>query len=145
MLTENELRINDIPKVQLKAVSKFRIPINRPDQSKFEAILRYKQQQNHAQSLKKAVDAAEVLKLSTAATEPFSEAVKAEKIKEVQEKILSATETFHNLQKEQENLRRSNKLIKNEIASLNDVQSNLLWLLKRSNQYETQRNHSSLG
>lgn len=145
MLNENELRINDIPKVQLKAVSKFRIPINRPDQSKFEAILRYKQQKNHALSLKTAADAAEVLKLSTSVTEPFTEAIKAEKIKEVQEKILSATETFNNLQKEQENLRRSNKLIKNEIASLNDVQGNLLWLLKRSNQYETQRNHSSLG
>lgn len=145
MLNENEFRINDIPKVQLKAVSKFRIPINRPDQSKFEAILRYKQQKSHAQSLKTAADAAEVLKLSTSVTEQFTEALKAEKIKEVQEKILSATETFNNLQKEQENLRRSNKLIKNEIASLNDVQGNLLWLLKRSNQYETQRNHSSLG
>lgn len=145
MLNENEFRINDIPKVQLKAVSKFRIPINRPDQSKFEAILRYKQQKNHAQSLKAAADAAETLKQSTAATEPFTEVMRAEKLKEIEERILSTTETYNNLQKEQENLRRSNKLIKNEIASLNDVQGNLLWLLKRSNQYETQRNHSSLG
>lgn len=81
----------------------------------------------------------------TAYNQPLSSTSKLAMIKDIQEKNLSATETCNKLQKEQENLQRSNKLIKNEIASLNDIQSNLLWLLKKANQYETQRNHSQAG
>ena len=53
--------------------------------------------------------------------------------------VASLVEVCNGLQREQDNLRRSNRLIRDEIASLNDVHYNLLWLLKKSRQYETYR------
>ena len=131
---------NEIPKIPLKSVTKFRIPISTPSQSKMEAIIMYKQKKSNLTSEIFSTTGKEA-----ACNQPLSSSSKLAMIKDIQEKNLSATETCNKLQKEQENLQRSNKLIKNEIASLNDIQSNLLWLLKKANQYETQRNHSQSG
>ena len=130
---------NDIPKIPLKSVTKFRIPISTPSQSKLEAIILYKQKKSQTPEIFSTTGKEE------AGSQPLSTSSKLAMIKEIQERTHSATETYNNLQKEQENLQRSNRLIKNEIASLNDIQSNLLWLLKKANQYETQRNHSQAG
>jgi hypothetical protein len=133
----------EIPKLQSKAVSKFHIPINRPSQSKLEAVMKFKQKQSNAAT----IGATTGVEVSTEApvNEAFTQEVHQKRVREIQEKIRCIVDTNTNLQKEEENLRRSNKLIKNEISSLNDVQGNLLWLLKKANQFETQRNHSPCG
>ena len=133
----------EIPKLQSKAVSKFHIPINRPSQSKLEAVMKFKQRQSNRITIA-ATSEVEVSAVIPA-TEMFTQEEHQKRVREIQEKIQCIVETNINLQKEEENLRRSNKLIKNEISSLNDVQGNLLWLLKKANQFETQRNHSPCG
>lgn len=133
----------DIPKVQSKAVSRFHIPINRPSQSKLEAVMKFKQQQSNVATARAGTGLMAVDVLST--DELVTEEIHQKKMRDIQEKIRCIVDTNINLQKEEENLRRSNRLIKNEISSLNDVQGNLLWLLKKANQFETQRNHSPCG
>lgn len=53
--------------------------------------------------------------------------------------VAGLMEVCNGLQREQDNLRRSNRLIRDEIASLNDVQHSLIWLLKKVRQHETYR------
>ena len=132
---------DEIPKVQLKAVSKFRIPINKPSQNKLKAILLYRQQKKELILLNDTTEVPPVIIDVKEANTPLSKASRIAKILEIQRQTARLTEIGYNLQKEEENLRRSNVLIKNEIASLNDVQGSLLWLLKKANQFETQRNH----
>ena len=141
MLAPAESPMNDIPKIPLKSVTKFRIPISTPSQSKLEAIIMYKRKKSQTAGTFSTTNKEE----AGSHSQPLSTSSKLAMIKEIQDRTLSATETCNNLQKEQENLLRSNRLIKNEIASLNDIQSNLLWLLKKANQFETQRNHSPAG
>lgn len=132
---------DEIPKVQSKAVSKFRIPIHKPSQNKLKAISLYKQQHERPTS-PSDIAARPAVPDVPGASIPLSKELKIAKILEIQRETASLTEICCGLQKEEDNLRRSNLLIKNEIASLNDVQGSLLWLLKKANQFETQRNHS---
>ena len=132
---------DEIPKVQPKSVSKFRIPINKPSQNKLLAISLYKQQNKGPVSPSDTIGR-QAVQDAPGVSIPLSKESKIAKILEIQRETASLTEICCGLQKEEDNLRKSNLLIKNEIASLNDVQGSLLWLLKKANQFETQRNHS---
>lgn len=134
--------IEGIPKIPPKAVSKFRIPINKPSQSKLKAVLAQRQKLKDNIVPRNAITRSDVPVDNPEIELPLTKESKIAKILEIQRKTAALNEVCNNLRKEEENLRRSNLLIKNEIASLNDVQGNLLWLLKKANQYETQKNHA---
>ena len=45
-----DIPCNEIPKIPLKSVTKFRIPISTPSQSKMDAIIMYKQKKSNLAS-----------------------------------------------------------------------------------------------
>lgn len=134
--------MREIPRIQSKATSTFRVPINIPTQNKLDAIIKFKQQKKEADRLLATICDSDLAAKSNVENVSMSVRMKEEKIEEIRVKIISLTETNSDLQREQENLHLSNKQIKNEIASLNDIQGDLLWLLKKASQFEIQRNHS---
>lgn len=131
---------SEIPKIQSKAVSKFLVPIGRPSQDKLDAIIKLKQQRKASELSNLAFNLE--LHNQPITTSSSSKNLKEERLLQIQQEIGSITADCNNLQREQESLDQSNKLIKNEIASLNGLQGSLQWLLKKANQFETHRNHS---
>jgi FtsZ-binding cell division protein ZapB len=134
--------MREIPRIQSKATSSFRIPINIPTQNKLDAIAKFKQQQKEGERLLATVCDSDLAAKSNMEDDLMSHTMKEDKIEEIRMKKNCITENCTDLQREQEDLRLSSNQIKNEIASLNDVQGDLLWILKKASQFEIQRNHS---
>jgi FtsZ-binding cell division protein ZapB len=134
--------MREIPRVQSKATSSFRIPINIPRQNKLDVIAKFKKQQKQAERLRETICDVDLTATSNVENVSMSNTMKEEKIEEIREKKNDITENCSDLQREQESLRVSSNQIKNEIASLNDAQGDLLWILKKASQFEIQRNHS---
>jgi FtsZ-binding cell division protein ZapB len=133
--------MREIPRVQSKATSSFRIPVNIPTQNKLDAIAKFKQQQKQAERLRATISDVD-LTASNVENVSMSNTMKEEKVEEIREKKNNIIENCSDLQREQESLRVSSNQIKNEIASLNDAQGDLLWILKKASKFEIQRNHS---
>jgi FtsZ-binding cell division protein ZapB len=134
--------MREIPRIQSKSTSSFRIPINIPTQNKLDAIARFKQQKKEEERLRATVCDSDLAAKSNMEDDLMSYTMKEDKIEEIRMKKNCITEKCTDLQGEQEDLRLSSDQIKNEIASLNDVQGDLLWILKKASQFEIQRNHS---
>ena len=133
------------PATKKKAQSKFRVPIHKPSQAKIDAVINYKRSKGLL---------GKPSTTTTNKTEEFTIGSSSSSSSSVSNNknsgggiihaapvtatnVASLVEVCNGLQREQDNLRRSNRLIRDEIASLNDVHYNLLWLLKKSRQYET--------
>ncbi len=153
------------PPFKKKAHAKFRVPIHKPSQIKIDAVINYKRSKGllgKTPTVTKKVDepiasdnsssgnsgsssssssssgsssssSSGVIGVSSgiASTAPATSASSSN--------VASLVEVCNGLQREQDNLRRSNRLIRDEIASLNDVQHSLIWLLKKVRQHETYR------
>jgi FtsZ-binding cell division protein ZapB len=134
--------MREIPRIQSKATSSFRIPLNIPTQKKLDAIAKFKQQKKEGERLRATICDSDLAAESNMEDNLMSYTIKKDKIKEIRMKKNCITENCTDLQTEQEDLRLRSNQIKNEIASLNDVQGDLLWILKKASQFEIQRNHS---
>jgi hypothetical protein len=152
------------PPFKKKAHAKFRVPIHKPSQIKIDAVINYKRSKGllgKTPTVTKKVDEPGVSENNSSSSSgsssssscsnsgsssssssggvgvssgPASAAAPASSTN-----VASLVEVCNGLQREQDNLRRSNRLIRDEIASLNDVQHSLIWLLKKVRQHETCR------
>lgn len=134
--------MREIPRIQSKATSSFRIPINIPTQNKLDAIAKFKQQKLEGERLRATMCDSDLAAKSNIEDDVMSYTMKEDKIEEIRMKKNNIAENSTDLQREQEDLRLSSNQIKKEIASLNDVQGDLLWILKKASQFEIQKNHS---
>jgi hypothetical protein len=141
-------QFSEIPPKSSQRPSKFVLPIQRPPQYKINAVVRFKRQKlqnNHpADEEKNAASSSVPSSSSGNSSSTGSPGVGGRTSSSSQADAVGVNnlkEVYVGLQREQENLRRSHRLIKDEVASLNDIERSLTWLLKKARQYETLRGH----
>jgi hypothetical protein len=139
-----------VPPKSSQRPSNFVVPIQRPPAYKINAVANFKRQKLASglssdpgnNIVEQTVSSGSSTGSSSATASPAVNVNnKAQPHADGGVGINNLKDVYLGLQREQENLRRSSRLIKDEIASLNDIERSLKWLLKKARQYETQRNH----
>jgi hypothetical protein len=144
-------QLSEIPPKSSQRPSKFVVPIHRPPQYKINAVVRFKRQKISSASqlsggdknlTTNSVSSGSGNNNTSGNLETGESSRPQQPAQNETVGVNNLKDVYVGLQREQENLRRSNRLIKDEIASLNDIERSLTWLLKKARQYETLRGHS---
>jgi hypothetical protein len=131
---------------KLRKMAKFKVAVSNPPKWKILGVAKFKKQQARSKRLGGAAESSNIPPAGSVAaavvTGSVEDAIKSMPSPaanpESQSRLVTAN---NNIQRELESLQRNSALVRKEMQSLTQVQSSLLWLLKKATLFETQRSH----